>query len=66
MFTAIILACFIDGSCVELIDRYGPYKTEVECKVRLVDMMQDFISAPTTPPVKLIKYKCSTKQGTKT
>ena len=65
MFTAIILACFIDGSCVQLTDRYGPYKTELECKARVAHMMQDFISAPPTPPVRMLSFKCDVKQGTK-
>ena len=65
MFTALVLACFIDASCVELEDTNGPYKTELECKARVAHMIQDFTSVPQTPPVKVFRFKCD-KQGTKT
>jgi len=66
MFTAVILACFIDASCVEFVDRYGPYKTELECKARVAEMVQDIMSVEGTPPVSRILFKCDVKQGTKT
>lgn len=66
MFTAMVLACFIDGSCVELTDSNGPYKQEIDCQARVATMMQDFVSAPQTPPVQILRFKCEIKQDAAT
>lgn len=63
MFEALILVCLLNNDCVELQDKRGPYKTEIECKARTSEMMADFVSAEETPPVIGLKVKCN-KVGT--
>lgn len=66
MFTAMILACLVTQECIKLEDDRGPYKTEVECKARAAEMMQDFISAPVTPPTLSIAFACIKTKGQNT
>lgn len=63
MFKALVLACFITQNCVELQDNRGPYKTEIECKARVAEMISDFVSVEQTPPVTIIQYRCDKAKG---
>lgn len=67
MIEAIVLVCFINTNCVEIHDDRGPYIEEVQCKARVAEMLQDFISFEETPPVTFIDYKCRpVKEGIST
>lgn len=66
MFEAVILVCLLKQDCVELTDTRGPYKTEVECKARVSEMMKDFTGAKETPPVVAFDFKCSKPEGLST
>jgi len=67
MIEAIVLVCFINTNCVEVHDDRGPYIEEVQCKARVAEMLQDFISFEETPPVTFIDYKCRpVKEGIST
>ena len=63
MFEALILVCLINKECVELHDDRGPYKTEIQCKARAAEMMSDFVSAPVTPPVTTLMFRCDKAKG---
>jgi hypothetical protein len=64
MFKAIIIVCMINTECVELHDKRGPYKTQVECMARSAEMMQDFVSEESTPPVVTLEVQCNIEKGT--
>ena len=66
MFEAVILICLLGNDCVELTDIRGPYKTEVECKARVSEMIKDFIGNKETPPVITFDFKCSKPEGLST
>ena len=66
MFKALVLVCFVSQNCVELHDNRGLYKTEVECKARISEMISDFVSDKSTPPVVTIHFQCQTNKGTNT
>ena len=66
MFEALVLACLLDKDCIELQDRRGPYKTEVECKARVAEMMRDFVTDERTPPVVVLQFKCTKPEGINT
>ena len=67
MIEAIVLVCFINTECIEIHDDRGPYLKEIQCKARVAEMLQDFISFEQTPPVIFIDYKCEPdKEGTAT
>jgi hypothetical protein len=66
MFEAVILVCLLNRECVELNDTRGPYKTEVECKARVSEMMKDFTGAKETPPVVVFDFKCNKPEGQST
>ena len=63
MFEALVLACLLNKDCIELQDRRGPYKTEVECKARVAEMMRDFVSDERTPPITVLQFKCTEPKG---
>ena len=66
MFTAMILVCMLDNSCIEFIDKEGPSLTQQECIDRVHEMLYDIKQFP-LPPVKSIHYKCQpTSNGMKT
>jgi len=54
----------INTECVELHDKRGPYKTQVECMARSAEMMQDFVSEESTPPVITLEVQCNIEKGT--
>jgi len=57
MFTAMVLICMIDRSCIEFIDKLGPNRTQQECLDRVKEMVYDIKEFP-LPPIKSIHYKC--------
>jgi len=66
MFTAMILVCMLDNSCIEFTDNLGPNRTQQECIDRVHEMLYD-IKEILLPPVKSVHYKCQpTSNGMKT
>lgn len=61
MFEVVILVCLLNNDCVELHDTKGPYKTELECRARASEMMEDFVSAKPTPPTIGLRVNCNKK-----
>lgn len=57
MFTAMVLICMIDRSCIEFTDKLGPNRTQQECLDRVEEMVYDIKQFP-LPPIKSIHYKC--------
>jgi hypothetical protein len=57
MFTAMILICMFDKSCIEFIDKEGPSLTQKECVDRVNEMLYDIKEFP-LPPIKSMHYKC--------
>jgi len=66
MFTAMILVCMLDNSCIEFTDNLGPNRTQQECIDRVHEMLYDIKEIP-LPLVKSVHYKCQpTSNGMKT
>lgn len=63
MYEALVLVCLITEDCVELHNNKGLYRTEIECKARITEMVSDFVSFEGTPPVTFIDYKCIKQKG---
>jgi len=59
MFTAIILACWLQSpqDCTQFVDRRGPYKTEGECSIRAVNMIGEIRSF--TPGMIIVGAQCT-------
>ena len=60
MFEAVIIACiqaFISqGSCITVVDTYGPYESETKCEARVIEM-KPFIRK-NMPPYIPIAWRC--------
>jgi hypothetical protein len=67
MYTAILLVChtIIANDCAPVFDKYGPYKTEDECMIRLEQMSADIMTIfrKENLPLEPQGYKCE-KNGT--
>lgn len=42
MFTALMIVCYFEMQCVELMDLKGPYPTEELCLNRIQEFFEDF------------------------
>lgn len=66
MFTAILFAChaLLTDQCMQLTDDRGPYRTERECEVRVMEMIDDTVRIwkQYDAPVLIQGYKCEKGQ----